>query len=42
MELNLERARALFVSLAPVIAWLKRMTQGEQLKGNTPCGASQQ
>lgn len=31
MGLSLERTRLFFVSLAPIIAWLKRMTQGEQL-----------
>lgn len=31
MELAIERMKVFVVSLAPVIAWLKRMTQGEQL-----------
>ena len=31
MELTIDRVRVFFISLAPAVAWLKRMTQGEQL-----------
>jgi hypothetical protein len=42
MGLSIERIRAFAISVAPIVAWLKRMTQGEQLRGDTPCGALQQ